>query len=180
MSTVLLSKDCAMSAIRIFSDQSISFLSGKSPIIHIVENTHPDYKQDVVKETIEIFLDSIKNNSDRCRFIQDIQMLVLALSLSKMAPIPQSTSESLVDIAAKAGFHGSFPELPKRLLGRDMNEGDITSLISVYVADKSTQCEADEEKLRSWAYRYLSPKAAEREVGRLAAFTDAWNNEIDL
>lgn len=180
MNRKLLSKECAMNAIRIFIDHDFSYVYRKDPVIHIVQNTEPDDRVAVVTETIQICLDSIQVNTKKQKFFQNSDTLVLALLLSRIVTIPRDTAESLVKLAAERGFHGCFPELPERLLGRSMNESDLSSLITAYVSDTSTRCEADEEKFELWAHTYLPTELAEKEIARIIIFGDAWDNQIDL
>jgi hypothetical protein len=111
--------------------------------------------------------------------LRDTDALILALEISEIAPIYPDVAERLVKTAARAGFHGRFPELPERLLSRQMSGAEVIEFISAYVNNHAVRSVEVERKFRWWAIMYLSPEDAKAQCERLDRFIEEWENHID-
>ena len=180
MTTNLLGKDCALSAIYVLTGCNFMNLDRKDAVIHIIEQTEADVRSEVATLAIDFCLSTLDESLKKPRLIKNFDLLSLALSISFTPDISHPTSLRLVGVAAQSGFHGCFPGLPVRLLRRSMNEDDINSLVSAYVNDRTSQSSNIEEKLASWASEYLQPDVAQSQIDRIKEFRKNWEVEIDL
>jgi hypothetical protein len=174
----LLNKECALAAISVFFESTFRNLHQKDAVLYIVECTSPSDQEVVATETVTLCLDFLEKHPRASFWSSD--RLVVALLISEQVRLPKHVAERLVNTAAQRGFHGRFPELPERLLGRHMNEGDVIALISAYVEKGSSRCTSDEEKFVMWAKRYLSPEKAQIQIERIQQFVKAWEFGVSL
>ena len=180
MTTSLLTKDVALHTIRLFTKHRFRDMDRKNAVLLILENTEAEWRSDIATWTVNIYLNDFEEPLKKNRLLQDHDALVVALSISEIVTIEHSTAERLVNATAKAGFHGRFPKLPERLLGRKMNENDIVSLVSSYVNNHSSQCDSDEEKFIGWINEYLPYEIAQIQIERIQKFKEDFENEVDL
>lgn len=176
----LLDKASALASLRLFIKSRLRFrsLDRKDAVLYIIENTATDVRSEVATEAVEMCLDYFQKTFGRLSFVKNFDVLDLALSISSIMPIAHNTAKLLVEMTAKHGFHGRFPELPEGLLGRKMNESEVVALVSAYVSNTASCCTSTEEKLVIWIEEYLSSEKAEIQIDKILQFRRNWDNEI--
>lgn len=180
MSIKPLSSSCALSAVGIFLGCGFSNLNHKDAVLHIIDNTNKRGKAKVAIETINTCLDLV----DKANRLLKVEYLSLALSVtgavSDLRLRNTTTGERLVRYSARHGMLGRFPDLPKRLLGREMNGEEVMLLVTAYTNDRTVQSSSTEEKLKALAKRFLNREGANVVVRQLEDFERDFRNRIDL
>lgn len=136
-------------------------------------------KTKVVSSTVRLLLAKWTTSLGGNRFMQNYDPLVFALELLPLCELNRGLIDTVVKAAAQAGFHGRFPSLPKRMLGRNPDAEEITLLVSAYVQNKAVRATDVEEKLEQMASAFLSEEAAEVQIARIHAFQTEWARHID-
>lgn len=177
--SLTLCKENALAAISIFAGLEFKNRDRKDAVLHIIEQTVPEDKADVAMVAIETCLDLFERGVESLASKIGHPMVSLALHISDLPVfITGRTAERLVRCAAKSGFHGRFPNLPRRLLTRDMNENDVAALISAYVSNIAVRSSSEEDKYMLWARHYLSPDKASLQIKRIEEFIEKWDSDI--
>jgi hypothetical protein len=175
-----ITKDEAVAVLPVFIGRGFRNFDSIDAVTHLISSTRDRDRGVAASKAISMCLELlyVSKTSQRHLFTR-VDILSLALELSKFPGIKHGCSVRLVHEAACAGFHGRFPELPKRLLGRDMNGEDVIALIDSYVSNAASQCSSDEEKLIQWATACLPEVQAEEQIERIKAFKREWSRHVD-
>lgn len=173
-------KVSALKAFEVFLEAPLSLFGGKSPALYVIENTNSCVRDEVATDAVSLCLDTFVKQLRVSRVFRNTESLLLALSITHVATIiHKDLAERLVQLVALAGFHGRFPDLPLRLLGRPMNASEVTALITAYVSNSASRCESDEEKFKQWAALYIPRSDADVQIERIEAFVREWNTHVD-
>lgn len=174
-----LSSSCALSAVGIFLGYGFSSLHHRDAVLHIIDNTNKKGKAKVAIETINTCLDLM----DKANSFLKIEYLSLALrvagAVSDLHLRNTATGERLVQYSARHGMIGRFPELPKRLLGREMTGEEVKLLVTAYTNDHASQCSSTEDKLKALAKRFLNREDAGVLIKQVEDFERDFKNRID-
>lgn len=174
-----LSSSCALSAVGIFLGCGFSNINHRDAVLHIIDNTNKKGKAKVAIETINTCLDLV----DKANSFLKVEYLSLALrvagTVSDLRLRSTATIERLVEYSARYGMTGVFPDLPKRLLGREMTGEEVKLLTTAYTNDRASQCSSTEDKLKALAKRFLNREDANAVIGQLEDFERDFKNRID-
>lgn len=174
-----LSSSCALSAIGIFLGLGFRNLQQKNAVLHIISNTNKKGQAKVAIGTINTCLDF----ADKTNSFFKTDYLSLALSVTEVVSELRlrntATGERLVEYSARHGMIGRFPELPKRLLGREMTGEEVKLLTTAYTNDRASQCSSTEDKLKALAKRFLNREDANAIIGQLEDFKCEFESRID-
>jgi len=175
-----LSSSCALSAVGIFLGCGFSNLNHRDAVLHIIDNTNKKGKAKVAIETINTCLDLV----DKANRLLKVEYLSLALrvagAVSDLHLRNTVTIERLVECSARHGMIGRFPELPKRLLGREMNGEEVMLLVTAYTNDRAGQCSSTEDKLKALAKRFLNREDAGVLIKQVENFEREFSSRIDF
>jgi hypothetical protein len=174
-----LSSSCALSAVGIFLGYGFSSLHHRDAVLHIIDNTNKKGKAKVAIETINTCLDLM----DKANSFLKIEYLSLALrvagAVSDLHLRNTATGERLVQYSARHGMIGMFPDLPKKLLGREMTGEEVKLLVTAYTNDHASQCSSTEDKLKALAKRFLNREDAGVLIKQVEDFERDFKNRID-
>ncbi|MBM3261401.1 hypothetical protein FJY93_03195 [Candidatus Kaiserbacteria bacterium] len=106
----------------------------------------------------------------RHRFFGSTEELSLALDITYRHDVNQAIAERLVQMAARAGFHGRFPDITTKLLKRPPSPHEVTLLVSAYVADTAYSSSISVEILMQLAKSCMPEKDARIQCERIEKF----------
>jgi glucosamine--fructose-6-phosphate aminotransferase (isomerizing) len=160
-------------------EQAQALTSDLRKLPHLIDNTNKKGKAKVAVETINACLDLV----DKANSFLKIEYLSLALRVpglvSDLHLRNTATGERLVQYSARHGMIGMFPDLPKKLLGREMTGEEVKLLVTAYTNDHASQCSSTEDKLKALAKRFLNREDAGVLIKQVEDFERDFKNRID-
>ncbi|OGZ04853.1 MAG: hypothetical protein A2845_05165 [Candidatus Lloydbacteria bacterium RIFCSPHIGHO2_01_FULL_49_22] len=162
-----------LAAVRVLIKREAHYSAVRTLIAHSRSQPH------VVTCTIRILL-SQWNAVQSVTLAKSLEPIFFAIDLLAIARPGKALIDSVIKEAARAGLCGYFPDLPKRVLGRNPDETEMTLLISNYVKNKAVQSSTAEAKLVRMAESYCSKHVAEEQIARIRAFKKEWDEDISL
>jgi hypothetical protein len=173
--SLVTTRSAAISVVRLFIGK-IYDPNRTEAVLFILKHVVPRSKSVVATTVVSMCLDYARDKPSVLLSFENIRIdqVSLALAVSENFPIARPVAERLIEAAAVSGFQSHFPELPLRLVGRNMNGDDVIALVSAYVSRYGGRCEQQEETLLLWAKRLLSGQDFEKQKKKIVDFAQEY------